>query len=185
MSNFRNLAPWAVFALVSAFADWRVAAPAALVVCVANAAARRHVGESADELAVAAMAFFGAISIVSGADPTSPIRDFMPALTGAVVGTGMLASVVRGRPFTLPFARRSTSPAIWDDPRFLHANVVISMVWALSVLVMAGTLGLLHVAVPHAVLVAIGVQVVGFVVPVRFTKLYRGHLRARFAALTS
>jgi hypothetical protein len=182
MSNLRNLAPWALFSLVCVIADWRVAAPAALAVCVANAIARRHAGETADEIAIAGMAFFGAVTILSGADPTSPISNYLPALTGAAIGTGMLASVVRGRPFTLPFARRSTPRAIWDDPRFLHANTIISMAWASSVLVMAAALGLLDATAPHAFAAAVAVQVAGFVVPMRFTKVYRGHLRARFAA---
>ena len=182
MSNLRNLAPWAVFSVLGIAADWRVAAPAALAVCVANAITRRHTGEAADEIAVAGMAFFGAVTLLSSADPTSPIQHYLPALTAAAIGTGMLASVLRGRPFTVPFAQRSTPSAIWDDPRFLRANTIISMVWGSSVLVMAAALGLLHATAPHAAAPAVAVQVAGFVVPMRFTKIYRGHLRARFAA---
>jgi hypothetical protein len=182
MANLRNLAPWAVFAVGSALADWRVAAPAALVVCVFNVVGRRRAGAATNEMAVAAMAFFGILTLVSGADPTSPVHDYLPALTAAAVGSGMLASILRGRPFTLEFAKRSTSPAIWDDPRFLRANVTISAVWACSVLATAAGLAVLHIAEPHAVIAAVAVQVAGFVVPMRFTKIYRGRLRARFAA---
>ncbi|HEX4820232.1 MAG TPA: hypothetical protein VFV00_08495 [Acidimicrobiales bacterium] len=182
MSNLRNLAPWALFSIGCAIADWRVAAPSALAVCVANAIARRQAGETADEMAVAGMVFFGAVTILSGADPTSPVRDYLPALTAAAIGAAMLVSVVRGQPFTLPFARRSTPPAIWDDPRFVQANAIISMVWAISVLATAAALALLHATAPHAVTAALAVQVAGFVVPMRFTKIYRGQLRARFAA---
>jgi hypothetical protein len=181
MSNVRNLAPWAVFAVASALADWRIAAPAALAMCVANAVARRHEGAETDEIAVAAMAFFGAMTILSGADPTSPVREYVPALTSAAIGAGMLASVLRGNPFTLPFAKRSTPSTTWDDPRFLHANIVISSVWACSVLSIAALVSVLHATEPRAVIAAVAVQVVGFVVPMRFTKLYRGRLRARFA----
>lgn len=181
MSNLRNLAPWAVFAIGTALADWRGAAPAALVICVVNALARRRSGTATDEMAVVAMAFFGAITVISGADPTSPMQDYLPALTAGAIGLGMLASVLRGCPFTLEFAKRSTSPAIWDDPRFLRANILISSVWATCVLATAVGLAVLRVTEPRAALAAVAVQVAGFIVPMRFTRVYRSRLRARFA----
>ncbi len=41
-------------------------------------------------------------------------------------------SILTGRPFSLQYARESTPPEHWQSPRFLRANLIISVVWGLA-----------------------------------------------------
>ena len=41
-------------------------------------------------------------------------------------------SILAGRPFSLQYARESTPPEHWQSPRFLRANLIISVGWGLA-----------------------------------------------------
>jgi len=41
-------------------------------------------------------------------------------------------SILAGRPFTLQYARESAPPEHWQNPAFLRANLIISVVWGLA-----------------------------------------------------
>lgn len=43
-----------------------------------------------------------------------------------------LASIVRRNPFTLQYARDQAAQEIWNDPRFIRANYVVTAIWALA-----------------------------------------------------
>lgn len=182
MSSLRNFAPWIAFGVVSTVADWRFAGAVALVLAVAGAVERHRSGADPDDLANAAVVLFAALTAVGMIDPTSPVHSYIPALSVGAIGIGAAASIIRGRPFTIAFAKRSTSPDAWSHPRFHAANVTISAVWTASFFATAAALAVARVAAPHATGLIIEIQVLGFVVPMRFTALYRRRLRTRFAA---
>ena len=183
MSNLRTAAPWIAFTAGSAVADWRVGASLALAIAVAAAIGRRRSGER-DDLATASLVFFVCVTAVSIADPSSAVHHDLPALAPAALGLGAAVSILRGRPFTIPYAKRSTPAELWDQPRFHHANVVISTLWAVSFIVTAAALFTLLAVGGHAGLI-IEVEVAGVLVPVRLTALYRRRLRARFASVST
>jgi hypothetical protein len=180
MTALRSFAPWIAFAAASAVADWRLAAIVALAISLANAAGRRRDNADPDDLATAATVFFAALAIVSVADPGSSVQQYIPALAPAALCAGAGLSVLRGRPFTIPFAKRSTPPELWDQPRFYAANVAISMIWIVSFAVSALALGVIRATAPDATGLLIEAQILGFVVPMRCTALYRRRLRARY-----
>ena len=184
MSNARSLAPWFVFSVASAVGDWRLAANAALVVAVVNALARRRRGSAPDDLAASGMAFFAALAIASSVSPDSHLQHFVPALAPAALGLGAAMSILRGRPFTIPFAKRSTPPELWDQPRFYAANVTITLIWTVSFFVTALALALALSPAAHGSGLVVELEVLGFVVPMRCTAFYRRRLQARYAAAT-
>src|SRR5207302_5654892 len=94
-------------------------------------------------------------------------------------------SMARRRPFTETFAKRMTSPEVWDTPLFRQANMTITAVWTASFLVTGSVCALVLAIAPHAIQLWLGAEVIGFVVPMRFTKLYRARLQARRAALAA
>jgi hypothetical protein len=183
MSYLRGFLPWIAYAVVSSVLDWRAAAAAALVVSVwAIADQRRHHGD-VDDLAATTAWFFGGLTLLSVLDPTSPLHRFTPALSLATLGVASVASLVRGRPFTLTIAKRSVPREIWDVPAFIAANVTITTVWTVSFIATAAVCALTLAVAPSATPVWLSAEVLGFVVPVKFTAIYRGRARARFAAI--
>ena len=140
MSALRSFAPWIAFTIISAIADWRLAAALALCISLAVAVARRQEDTEPNDLANATTVFFATLTIVSIANPSSGLQHYIPALAPAALGTGAGLSILRGRPFTIPFAKRSTPPELWDQPRFYAANVTISMIWTISFAVTAALL---------------------------------------------
>jgi hypothetical protein len=48
----------------------------------------------------------------------------------------VLMTMLIQRPFTMQYAREQVAPELWSNPAFLHANYVITAVWALAFAVM-------------------------------------------------
>jgi hypothetical protein len=98
-----------------------------------------------------------------------------------VVDAGLLAivlvSLAIGRPFTLPYARERVPKEFWAAPRFLHANRVITSVWAaaFAVLVAADAAAEYLPAVPLTVDVV--ASILAFAGAVAFTSWYPAKLR--------
>lgn len=182
MSHLRTFAPWITYAAASSIVDWRLGALVALGVAAAELLRQRREHRNADALTVATAAFFAGLAAVSVADPGTGLHRFTPALSLAVLGVVALASLVRGEPFTLVIARRSTPPEVWDLPAFVTANVAITRVWAASFLATAAVCALVLTVAPDATGVWVAAEMVGFAVPVAYTDARRKRARALLAA---
>jgi hypothetical protein len=182
MQQLRGFAPWIVYGTIASVADWRAGAAIALVLAVRVARDARRRGEP-DDLGRTTAWFFAGLSIVSMTMPTSPLRHYTAALSLATLAVGAIVSIVRGRPFTIPFAKRRVAPELWDTPMFHAANVTISAVWAASFLVTAAASALVIAQGAGAIVLA--VQSVGVIVPIVFTRMFRAHLRRGLAALAA
>ena len=185
MSALRSFALRIAFTITSAIADWRLAAALALCISLAGAVARRQQDTEPNDLANATTVFFAALTIVSIANPGSGLQRYVPALAPAALGIGAGLSILRARPFTVPFAKRSTPAELWDQPRFYTANVTISMIWTVSFAVTAAVLATVLATAAHPAGIVIETEILAFVVPMRFTALYRRRLRARYAAVAA
>lgn len=42
------------------------------------------------------------------------------------------SSILVGNPFTLSYAKEFTDPKVWDSPRFIHKNYMITAAWGMS-----------------------------------------------------
>lgn len=88
-------------------------------------------------LDIGGMILFGALALVAGFIAPSL------SMNGSrfIIDVGLFliasASLVARNPFTLQYARDQIAHALWDDPRFVRANYVITTVWALAFAIMA------------------------------------------------
>ena len=92
-----------------------------------------------------------------------------------------LATVLVRRPFTLAYARESTSPEVWDTPAFQRANMVISTAWTLGFAIMTAGAFLSAFGPPRyewAALLGTGAGISG---ALAFQNAYRRNLRRRAA----
>ena len=141
MSALRSFAPWIAFTAV--IGHRRLASRCRARRCASRSPAPSPAASQdaePDDLANATTVFFAALTIVSVANPNSGLQQYVPALAPAALGIGAGLSILRGRPFTIPFAKRSTPPELWDQPRFYAANVTISMIWTVSFALTAAVL---------------------------------------------
>jgi hypothetical protein len=95
----------------------------------------------------------------------------------------VLVSMMIRRPFTLQYAREQVSRELWDSPRFIHTNYVITAVWAAAfALMVVADLAMLYVpTLPTRV--AIIVTILALYGAARFTAWYPERGQAKQAAL--
>jgi hypothetical protein len=181
VSQLRSFAPWIAYPVATAVFDWRVGSAVALALCLAGLA-RAGRARAIDVFSIAAAFFFAGLATVAFADPTSGLHRFVPALTPGTLALAAGVSIVVGRPFTVPFAKRVAPPEFWDTPMFMHINNVVSAVWAASFAVTASIIAVVVATAPHAVAILIWVQIAGFLVPMRISRRYPAAVRARHIA---
>jgi hypothetical protein len=185
MSQIRSFLPWIAFSLAAGLFGWRAAAAIALVLAIVGLArdGRSVLGEA---LRVATAAYFGGLALLALFDPTTPVRNFIPALAPATLAIAAAATIAVGRPFTTAFAKRVAPREYWDTPMFMHINVVLTGVWATSFAASAALIGALLIVAPHAAaVVVLAVEVAAFVIPMRISKAYPTRARARYATLAN
>ncbi len=178
--HLKSFAPWIAFAAGSAMGDWRSGVAAGLVVL-----AQQRRGPGVELLTAVTTAFFAVFLPIALASPDAGVRPYLAALALGTLGVAATASLLVGKPFTVALARRSTPPELWDDPLFLRVNTVITAVWAASFTVTALVGAVLAHEHSHAVPLWVVAQVVGFVVPVSFTRTYPARVRARLLGPTA
>ncbi|MFI5610184.1 hypothetical protein [Amycolatopsis sp. NPDC051903] len=181
MNYLKSFIPWIGFAIVSTQADWRWSSLIGLALAGGLLLLQRRRGQAWDTLIIelSAVVFFALLSGYAFADPDSPLRDYVGALTDAWLALTAWGSLAVRHPFTLGIARTMTPPQVWHHPRFRRVNVVITTVWAASFTVSAAAGAfLLHFA-PHATVELVVIKVLAFVVPVTFTIRYSERSRAR------
>jgi hypothetical protein len=130
-------APFIVFALVSRF----VGPVQGLIAGTATSAALvgrdwLTPGRSAKILEIGTLALFAGLSLYAllGGAAGSIFGAKLSVDVGLLVI--VLFSMAIRRPFTLQYARESVPSTLWDDPRFIRVNYVITAVWALAFLIL-------------------------------------------------
>jgi hypothetical protein len=176
MTYVRSFLPWIVYAVVPS-AHWQWGALAALAVALVLIAAQVRAGHRADAMIIelGSAAFFAVLTVVAFTADPAGLRPYSAALANATLAVIALVSLAVRRPFTLGIAKRTTPREFWELAPFVHANVVITRVWAASFAVAAVVLAL--VAGHTAVVVA--VQIAGLAVPIAVTNRYVARVRAQ------
>jgi hypothetical protein len=182
MSFLFTFLPWIVYAALGGHtaASQQRGTLAALAVTVLVIAYKRRAGSPFEALIIetGSAIFFAAIAAVAFAAPHSGLLTYSAALSSTTLAIIAWASLAAGHPFTLGMAKQTTPREVWSQPAFMHSNVVITTIWAVSLTVSAVIL----VVVIHAgadVLVRIAFQVLGFVVPMAATARYVKIVHAR------
>lgn len=176
-----SFAPWIVFLIIARDSLFRLklGLVTALVMVVAMGVARLHRGV----ILWAGLLFFILATIaVVGFDDTWTVRH-LGVLANGALALATWTTIAIGKPFSLDYARDRSDPALWAQPDFLRANIVISAVWAAAFSVnavlawgkMAGLFfsGFTYEVVSYALLIGAAV----------FTTWYPAHLRRARAAL--
>lgn len=121
-------APWIAFMLIANGGMGRLAAGlvVALIVGALLAGMRLYRGV----LMWAGVLFFSvALIAVFGLHSTWFLR-YLAVIANAMLAVGAWGSLLLGRPFTVPYARETTDPAMWNHPLFIRVNQVITTAWA-------------------------------------------------------
>jgi hypothetical protein len=173
-------APFIVFAIVErVFGAFDGLIAGTLTSATLLARDRFTPGRSLKLLEIGTLLLFGALALAAG----------LGASEGGVFGVRLrvdlglliivLATLAIRRPFTLQYAREQVAPELWNSPRFVRANYVISGAWALAfALMVVADLVLVYVpAVPQRVGVIATIAIL--VGAVKFTSWYPDRQRKR------
>lgn len=178
MNYLRGFLPWIAFAVVSTL-DWRWAALVALVLAAGLMMLDRKAGVRLDAqlLDVGSISFFLALTVVAFVFPHSVLQQYDGALSGAWLALIAWGSLAVGRPFTSGIARRQTAPEIWHTPAFHRTNTVITLAWTIAFTAIA-IAAFICDAVNAPFVFRAAYEVVGFGVPIWFTRRYVTAVRA-------
>jgi len=174
----KSFAPWIAYAAGAAISDWRYGAAAGLATG-AVVLLQQHRGHGVELLTAVTTVFFAAVLPIAIVDPEAGIHQYMAALSLGTLGAAATASLLVHKPFTLAIARQSTPAELWDHPLFHRVNAVITSVWAASFVATALVCAALAHQYPDLVPLWVAAQIIGFVIPARFTRRYPDHVRAQ------
>ena len=120
MSQLRTFAPWIAYPAASALFGWQAGCAVALGICVVGVLLDGRPATT-DPFRVAALVFFGAMTAIAFADPTSMLHRFVPALIPAALAAAAAASIALAQPFTIAFAKRVAPARVLGDAA-VHAH---------------------------------------------------------------
>jgi hypothetical protein len=168
-------APWLAFLVIAHDTLYRVKLGliVALVLSIVMGVARLHRGI----ILWVGLVFFGCATVAVVAMEDMWTLRHMGVLANGALAAGAWLTILVGKPFTLDYAREHTDPSLWDDPRFLRSNSIITSVWAATFTLNAG---LAFAKMAHAGLSDLTYEVISYALLVGtalFTTWYPAHLR--------
>ena len=164
MSLLLSFAPFLVFAVCAHLGLTEIGLWAAAVCSLVLIAKEQLGGRSLKILEVGTLVLFPGLAVFT----TVARFDWTIPLVRLVVDFGLLVivlvSLAIGRPFTLQYARETTSPEIWNRPEFMAVNRRITLVWAaaFAVLVLADAGMAFLPQIPHGVMILVTVAALLF-----------------------
>ena len=178
----RGFIPWIVFAAVSSAGwQWGALSAAACGLWLLVQDRKAGVPGAALVLQFSTLGYFAALTAFALADPHSPVRHYVGALSLGWLAATAWATVAVGNPFTVGIARQSVPEELWYNPRFLRMNTIITSVWAASFTLTSAAVVVCVVSGAGTV-ASLACQVLGFLAPATFTKQYPKAVQARPAA---
>jgi len=180
MTIFLILAPYAAFAFLMLVTSAAVSLFAAASICLAVIVLDLARGRSVKVLGAGSVVTFAAVgSYVWIVDPAMSVSAVKFSVDAGVLLV-VLSSIAIRRPFTLQYAREQVDADTARLPGFIHANYVITWVWAAAMLAMTiGNVALIYVPclpIWSSLLVAFAARNSA----VYFTKWYPEHRRAKY-----
>lgn len=123
-----SFAPWIAFLIIArdSMARVEIGLVAALALSVVMAVLKLHRGV----IMWVGLVFFTAATVaVLGFHSVWAVRH-LGVLANGALALGSWITLAIGKPFTLEYARAHTDPSKWNDPQFIHVNVLLTSVWA-------------------------------------------------------
>jgi uncharacterized membrane protein len=126
------------------------------------------------------LVLFGSTFVAVGILGMDWIIPYMGVLIYAILAAVTFGSIFVGRPFTLQYAREMVDKSIWDNPRFIRVNILMTSAW--------GVVFMVNLGLSAIILLSIGplrgvFQVVTYAVLVAgiiFTLWYPVHIRKKY-----
>ncbi|MDD5348382.1 MAG: hypothetical protein PHT59_07205, partial [Candidatus Omnitrophica bacterium] len=85
----------------------------------------------------------------------------------------VLVSIIIRQPFTLQYARETTPQERWHDPKFIHANYVITWAWLVAFLFMALPSAAIFIGIVSPIWFTWGFSICCFIGASAFTGWYK------------
>ncbi|ABE39810.1 conserved hypothetical protein [Rhodopseudomonas palustris BisB5] len=176
-----SFAPWLSFLIIARDSLLRVeiGLSVALALTVLMGLLRLHRGI----ILWVGVAFFGGATIaVIGFNDSWTLRH-LGILANGALALGAWLTIALGKPFTLDYAKEHVDPSLWNDPKFIRINVLMTAVWASAFTVSAV---LAFGKMEQFALSELGYELISYAILIStaiFTAWYPEHLRRARAAL--
>ena len=183
MGLYLAFAPFILFAIVDRLLDANAGLLAGAVASAALIAKDYAVSRGAPKLLeLGTMLLFAGLSLYSAFAGASWSIIGVRLCVDAGLLLIVLLSLALRRPFTLQYAREQATRDLWDSPRFIETNYVLTRVWALAfvVIVVADMVLLFAPALPPSV--GITATILALVAAAKVTAWYPQHAAAAQAA---
>ena len=145
-TNF-SLVAWVVYGVVSRGGHWTVAAAAAFIIALAIVV-HEYKNHATKIISCTTAAFFAfALTTTIAAGPML-FKNYNVFLTWSIFAIVTWVSLLIGFPFTIQYAREQTPREVWDDPRFMRINIILTVVFGVMFTINAG-LGVIALMTGH------------------------------------
>ena len=131
-----GFAPWIVYWILSGSTSFEAAVGIAFGIAVLSNLVNLIRRKSLMVLEVGNAFAFAALAIIGLAAGDAWVSRWIQPLGNAALLLIMLVSVLIGKPFTLQYAKASTTPDLWDTPGFLAVNTLLTWIWIAAMAIM-------------------------------------------------
>jgi hypothetical protein len=132
-SPLAGLAPWILMAVLNGTGHFEEAASAALGLSLLTLWVGKRRGAAVHLLEAFTVAYFGLLALL-GLVASDGAIEWLQMWAGEVSNIALavfaIVTLAFRRPFTLAYAKDTTSQELWDNPVFLRINYVLSAAWA-------------------------------------------------------
>lgn len=181
---FVGFAPWILMSVLEGPHRFEVAAASACALAILIGVLGLAVGMRPKLLDLAGIASFGGL-VVIGAVAAPSTLNWLDRWSGELSNTAIaliaLASILAGRPFTMPYARETTPREYWSSPLFIHINYVLTWVWtgAFALIAAVGYLGDGPLHQPDNLWTNWIIQIAAIILALKLTAWYPDYATAR------
>jgi hypothetical protein len=170
-------APWLAFLFIAHGSLFRLklGLTIALVLSIGLGVARIHRGI----ILWLGLVFFSCASVAVIAFNSMWTVKHMSIVASGVLAAGTWLSVMLGRPFTMDYAREHTDPSLWQSPRFIKTNKILTSAWGLTFTINAL---LAWGKMEHFKLSELGYELISYGLMIgtaAFSSWYPAHIRRR------
>ena len=174
-----GIVAWIVYGVLSANGHWIGAALGALAVAAAIVA-HEYSRNAIKILDCTTVAFFAFTLVTTIAAGPWLFKSYNVFVTWTVFALVTWTTLLIGFPFTIQYAREQAPPEVWDHPRFMRLNVILTAAFGLMFSVNA-MLGVLALMTGRLLLLGLILPMFLLVAAIVFSAIYPKSYTQRFA----
>lgn len=170
-------APWLAFLFIAHGSLFRLKLGLiiALVLSIGMGVARLHRGV----ILWVGLVFFSCASLAVIAFNSTWAVKYMGIGASGVLAVSTWLTVACGKPFTMDYAREHTDPSLWNSPRFIRTNVILTSAWGLA---FTANAILAWGKMEHFILPELGYEMISYALLIgtaAFSSWYPGYIRRK------